>query len=103
SNTGPHEEITTGAFRHDLRPEYLIKRPASKGNKDTREVVMTHLDRIAWGLQEKGEMAALPFTAADYMANLEALLHAVDREAEGLDLFDVFPVVPSLIKQGGVE
>lgn len=101
SDSGPNEEITSGIFKHELRPEYLKKRSASKSNKDAREVVMTHINRIVRKMEENDRFNTLPFTAADYMANLDALLYAVDRESEGIDLVQLFPVVSSIEPQGG--
>ncbi|MBJ6722984.1 MAG: hypothetical protein ACODTL_20500 [Brucella sp.] len=100
SASGPDEEITSDIFKHELRPEHLKKRLSSKGNKDAREVVMTHINRIVRKMEDNDRFRILPFTAAEYVANLKTLLDAVDREAEGIDLAQLFPVAPSGPKGG---
>lgn len=103
SGSGSGEEITTDIFQHDLRPEYLTTRPVSKGNKDAREVVLSHLDRIAHKMEAEGDFASMPFSAHDYMANLKSLLHAVDSEAEGIDLFHQYRETLSIFAHGGTN
>lgn len=94
SNAGPHEQVNkTKGRKWDMRTETLRVSRAGKPSKESRSVVMGHVERIAREVEERG---AFPphITAETYLANLYRLIAMADLEATGRELHDILPLVP---------
>ncbi|MCO5155574.1 MAG: hypothetical protein M9945_02300 [Aquamicrobium sp.] len=92
-NVGTDEQVLkTPARKWDQRPETLMTRPARKASKDSRAVLMGHIERIAKEWEASGKMPA-HLTAAEYIANLYRLLVLLDQEAIGRELCDLLPTM----------
>lgn len=85
----PDEQVLkTPSRKWDMRTETLATRPARKPSKDSRAVLMGHIERIAKQLEAEGRFPP-HFTATEYLANLVHLLHLIDQEARGKELHDL--------------
>lgn len=90
-NAGPDEQVLkTPARKWDQRPETLTTRPARKASKDSRAVLMAHIERIAREWETSGRMPP-HLTAETYLDNLQRLRVLVDQEAAGRELSDLLP------------
>ncbi|MCL6706692.1 hypothetical protein M8R20_06755 [Pseudomonas sp. R2.Fl] len=88
----PYERVLrTPRRKFDMRPETLRK-AGGKLSKDSRSVLMAHIERIAKEWEADGGMPA-HITAAAYLENLQRLLHLIDLEATGRELSDILPTV----------
>lgn len=88
---GPDEQVLkTPARKWDMRTETLRTAHTGRPSKDSRAVLMGHIERIAKEWEASGKMPP-HITAAEYIANLHRLLVLIDQEATGRELCDLLP------------
>lgn len=88
SGATEYVEAKVSGIQSDMRAENLKHGPASRLSKDARQIVLGHASRIAKQLEAEGRMPA-HLTAETYLLNLIQLLHLIDQEATGKEVYDL--------------
>jgi len=89
TNAGADEQVLkTPGRKWDMRTETLRKTTAGKPSKDSRAVLMGHIERLAQEWEASGKMPS-HLTAVSYLANLNRLIRLLDLESTGKDLSDL--------------
>lgn len=91
---GDNQVIKQGIIKSDLRNENLGVIPGGKPNKDARQTIIRHVERLVRE-REAGGVLPKDFDVAAYLANIQRLFAIVDAEAEGRDPLNALPIIHS--------